>query len=224
MSGSATSDVDLFFEDPANPHTTSRTYSTLHLLRRDIKTCLGINPNTDDETGYQAIWPGTMAIMAGIDLLAKFLAGTDKGQSGPRFKKFIAEYLGPISPDEVETIYQLRNALMHSFGLYSETRKGKVYKFVLSAKGDALVQKRAGDNHWVDILTLHRRFEAAVVAYRADLKSNHDLQVRFDKMFQKYGKVHISSSADVIPVDLDVVIKLLMETRAGSLSSFDELK
>jgi hypothetical protein len=70
------------------------------MLRRDIRICLGINPDTGDKIDYQAIWPGAMATLAGIDLLGKFVAGGDSPRnSGKRFRRFITEYFETISPE-----------------------------------------------------------------------------------------------------------------------------
>jgi len=177
--------IDLFFEDPSVCHKPPRWYGVLYLLRRDIRTCLDIGSNAGAKTDCKALWPGAMAIMAGIDLLAKFLAGSDSvGETGLRFRNFLGRYFKPISSDDATTIYQLRNALLHSFGLYSE-HKGKVYRFTLTAVRRPLVQERADDKYWIDILTLHDRFEAAVERYHADLGDDQDLQRNFDAVFPK---------------------------------------
>jgi hypothetical protein len=47
--------------------------SILYLLRREIKHCFGLNPENDQPNGFYAKWSGTMAIMAGIDLLASMM-------------------------------------------------------------------------------------------------------------------------------------------------------
>jgi hypothetical protein len=105
---------------------------------------------------------------------------------------------------------------MHSFGLRSETRNGRIYKFVLTAKGEPLVQRRANDNYWADVLTLHNRFESAVAAYQADLENNQDLQRRFSAMFPRYGKTHIFDLAES-------AVKWLLNAQTGKASSFDNL-
>ena len=79
-------DLEFFFkyEEDISGKT---TFSNLNLLRRDIYTCFNINPNDLQSTiGSSALWPGTMLILAGIDL----------------------------------------NALLHSFGLYSKDKSGKM--------------------------------------------------------------------------------------------------
>ena len=101
------------------------TFSNLNLLRRDIYTCFNINPNDlKSIIGSSALWPGTMAILAGIDLLAKFYLGNDDyNNSKQAFKNYTHEF---IDQDYVEELYQLRNALFHSFGLYRTDKFGKM--------------------------------------------------------------------------------------------------
>lgn len=104
------------------------TFSNLNLLHRDIYTCFNINPNDLQSTiGSSALWPGTMAIFAGIDLLAKFYSGNDDyKKSRQAFKDYTYEF---IDQAYVEELYQLRNALLHSFGLYSVNSKKKFTSF-----------------------------------------------------------------------------------------------
>jgi len=194
--------LDFFFKDPAIPPTTPGEYGVLYLLRRDIKTCMGIDPNTGNSINCIALFPGAMTILAGIDLLGKFLAGCDDtsgGKVGERFRAFVKEYFEPISSGDEDTIYQLRNALIHSFGLYSEKKRNgkvyKVYKFRLNRKGGPLVTPSGGDNYLIDVLTLRKKFETAIECYQADLKANkNDLQNHFKLMFPKYGKISIGPS------------------------------
>jgi hypothetical protein len=189
--------IDLFFEDPTVYHEPPRWYGVLYLLRRDIRTCLDIGRNAGAKTHCKALWPGAMAIMAGIDLLAKFLVGSDSvGQSGRRFRDFVGKYFEQVSSDDATTIYQLRNALLHSFGLYSEYKsenKRKVYRFTLTAAHRPLVQEWADDKYWIDILALHDRFETAIECYHADLRDDQALQRNFNAMFPKYGTIYISN-------------------------------
>jgi hypothetical protein len=225
MASSSMADIDLFFEDPANVPSSSRVYGVLYLLRRDIRICLGIDPNTNSSIEYQALWPGAMAIMAGIDLLGKFLAGNDGvRQSGRRFRDFVEEYLQPISPDDATTIYQLRNALLHSFGLYSEHRN-RIYRFVLTAERGPLVQNRESDSYWVDVLALHNKFETAVASYQVNLTTDRSLQDHFSAMFPKYGQVYIGKRTIVEVVKPDAAEAIagwLLRARVGGVSSFDD--
>jgi len=183
--------ADLFFENPKIKRASPADYGVLHLLRRDICLCLGWDPVTQSNTSHRTLWPGGMAILAGIDLVAKFLKGDDSvGQVGQRFREYITNYFQPISSGDEETIYQLRNALLHSFGLYSQT-KTRTYRFVLSANHSPLVQLVSPDIFQVDLRTLHEKFEDSLRKYETDLNVDTTLQNNFLKMFGNYGIIHI---------------------------------
>lgn len=208
------SDLNWFFRSPRSAPGPRDTFSQLYLLRRDIDTCFGTDPNTgtiskpvDKASGApmncQAIWPGTMAILAGIDLLGKFLVGTDKTRGpgsvtvGARFREFTKRYLG-LSEGDTDLVYQLRNSLLHSFGLYSEKtdNQGNVtatYNFILSRGSGTVVQHVKDDYYQVDVQCLRELFEQAVAQYEADLRDtrredHQDLSEKFNAMLPKHAK------------------------------------
>jgi len=185
-------EADMFFEHPSSNRRSPGDFGILYRLRRDIFLCMGTDPNTQHSIPYAALWPGTMAILAGIDLLAKFYAGSDKiNEVGQRFRKFIGKYLGSLSPQDQETVYQLRNSLLHSFGLYSETAKGKKYQFALGQDLGQLISSPGTDVYVIDIRELHRRFEGAVSQYQGELENDTALQKYFSTLFPKYGAIRI---------------------------------
>jgi hypothetical protein len=145
-----------------------------------------------------------MAVLAGIDLLGKFLAGSDKsGRRGRdsvrgRFKSFAQRYLA-LTDTEARLLYQLRNALLHSFGLYSEEtdRKGNVtatYNFLLLTQGSGVLVGHVQDDYYrVDVQLLRYRFNEAIVRYEAELRDtsrqdHQELSANFGKMFPKHAK------------------------------------
>jgi hypothetical protein len=122
--------------------------------------------------------------------VAKYLKGDDTtGRVGQRFKDYIAKYFQPLSASDGETIYQLRNALLHSFGLYSQT-KTKTYYFALTANKSTLVQSLGQDIRQIDLRTLHEKFEDSLRKYASDLNTDATLQSNFQKMFVNYGAIH----------------------------------
>jgi len=190
-------EADLFFREPSVPPTLPATFGILYLLRRDATQCLGVNPNTGSKTMPITLWPGAMCILAGVDLLAKFWRGSDKiGQVSQRFKDFLDQYFQPLSSGDKEVIYQLRNSLLHSFGLYSEG-KGKVYRFVLSAQHAPLVQFTVPETYQVDLRTLHDQFEKSIAQYQDDLESATALESNFNLMFPKYGSTHYGKAEPI---------------------------
>ena len=182
-------EADVFFELPTQNRTPLGIFGVLYLLRRDIFTCLGID--SDTSISHKALWPGAMGIFAGIDLMAKFWKGNDQsGQVGQRFKDFINTYFMLSSQEDAEAVYQLRNSLLHSFGLYSKGN-GKVYRFFLSACHAPLVHHIPPEVYQFDLLTLHGQFENAITLYQQKLETDMKLQENFMKMYPNYGALKI---------------------------------
>lgn len=176
-------EYDLFFLDPSVDPSTNPSgqniFSNLYLLRRDIYHCYGfdIKTKTKLKCQVQTIWPGVMAIMAGIDLMAKFHSGNDKiNESGPRFQCFIKQY---ISLNESEILYQLRNSLLHSFGLYSYRQKlnkqtdqeeiiGEWHFKLATNPNSQLVVVESKDHYRIDVLALHSLFEESIALFKKE--------------------------------------------------------
>lgn len=144
-----------------------------------------------------AIWPRTMAVMAGIDLVAKFFADDDTiGGVGNRFKDFAKQYITSGNQTEADLLYHLRNSLLHSFGLYSSNNNGTVvYRFTVAQDPQnwLLTQNPSNaQNWWANLTELDKRFEAAVVQYDADITAgNQSFPSGPRDIFQKYGWVNI---------------------------------
>ena len=176
-------DIDLFFKDPAIEPSRSGRFGVLYLLRRDIRECV---------LKGKILWPATMAILAGIDLLGKFYAGGHTIRKvRARFTSFVDKYFAPISDDDAETIYQLRNALLHSFGLYSRSRTNHYFFSLTLPRVDPWIQRDPpnSDKYLISIAALYDKFETAVERYRTELETNSELQNNFHNMFQNYGAV-----------------------------------
>ena len=183
-------EADIFFLDPKTKFQPGEK-GTLYMLRRDISLCFGICPETLASTGTEALWPGTMAILAGIDLLAKFTKGTDSGQVGDKFKDYLERYGNLTAEDDRTIIYQLRNAMLHSFGLYSKTPAGKIYRFAVNRSGSHLIVKTAPDSFTVNIELLRACFENSIANYVTALASDTQLQQFFTALYPDYGRVFI---------------------------------
>jgi hypothetical protein len=183
----------LFFENPWVYRAPPGQYGILFLLRRDINNCLGAEAGMQNRTDRQIQWPGAMCIFAGIDLLAKFRAGEDGPKKvGSRFKAFVERFFH-LPASEAETLYQLRNSMLHSFGLYSRGKDGAVYRFTLVSCGARpLVRHTPPDQYLVDVISLHEDFEKAVGEYRQALQGDSALQQNFMAMFPNYGAIYIS--------------------------------
>jgi len=173
--------IEVFFKDPRIDPSFPDDFGTLYLLRRDIKSCIDA----------KILWPSSMCIMAGIDLLGKYLEGKDSlGGSRKRFCSFAVTYFHlPLS--EAETLYQLRNSLLHSFGLISKV-KSPHCRFQLQATGSPILIFPIALNCFnVDLICLYDRFEKAVSDYHHDLLGSAALRRNFASMFPIYGKIPI---------------------------------
>ena len=205
-----------FFTPPTvDPATLPLDRSVLYLLRRDINFCFGIDQVTgiaDDPRG-RALFPGVMAIMAGMDLLGKMLDGDDSiGRAGERFRAFALCYLRKdnavaLTPVEAWCLWLLRNSMLHSFGLLSkindahQRQPADQVRFVLAAGAMDLIvvgQDSGMPRHLiavVDAWRLQNQFEAAVNAYHADLIDagvrGNDLRPKFEKMWEAYAVLRV---------------------------------
>ncbi len=182
-------DQDFFFQYDKDPSGKTQ-FSNLNLLRRDINTCFNINPNDPNTSlGFSSLWPGTMAILAGIDLLAKFYSGDDAyNKSRPRFINYTNKF---IDNKVSEELYQLRNSLLHSFGLYSTDKNDKVYRFVLSQDKSFFIRHNStADKYCVSISTLHEKFEKSITDF-SRIYPTLDSYKKFDELFKKYGITEI---------------------------------
>ena len=177
-----TRDQETFFQDPSIVPNPPGNFGILYLLRRDIRRCMD----------NKILWPGAMSILAGVDLLGKFRAGDESAGVGTRFKGFISAYFH-VSPSDGDAIYELRNALLHSFGLISKTKKGPIYRFQLDfGTNTTLVSLSHTGSYLVDILSLQTHFENAVEEYRQDVLASPDLQTKFAAMYPDYGAIPIT--------------------------------
>lgn len=147
-----------------------------------------------EQINYQVLWPGLMSILAGIDLLGKYLAGDDINTSvSDRFKKYYKSYFD--NKDESEIIYQLRNSMLHSFGLYSFTCKNQIktkeYFFTLTVSDDNTIVTYGPNNRYtITIIALCNAFEISISKYLENLNNDKVLQSKFEKMFPFYGGMY----------------------------------
>lgn len=186
---------DLFFQNPREFIKNQRVHSVLYLLRRDIYTCLGYNPTDNSKIEYQALFPGTMAILAGIDLLAKFYKGCEHyNKSNSRFKDFINKYFG-CTKEESEIVYQLRNSLLHSFGLYSykvlNNKKRQEFNFFLNQDDAVFIRQMPDSKYFISINQLLTKFENSIELYKLELKESTELSNNFDKILINYGFLRV---------------------------------
>lgn len=216
-----------FFAAP-NEDRAGQPMSVLYLLRRDAAQCFGYDPNTFEvtanqepiEDGRQVLWPGAMTVFAGVDLLSKFNASTDQDQipagTQPtdhwrfsvtgRFRTFVSQYFNiDANSQEEDLIYQLRNALDHSFALWARRRNdGQVFRFTLArlhaTNSSTLLEQRTETTGEIECIIylyeLHRRFERGLQQFSAQLltrlQQSQVERTAFEQLVERYGFIGIA--------------------------------
>lgn len=183
---------DLFFRDPLRDPALPGTFGTLYLLRRDLNDMRTAMPNS-------ALWPRAMAVMAGIDLLAKFFANSD-AQNGVsrRFRDLLAKFItrdNNAASANNQALFQFRNSLLHSFGWYSVGPRNTVYRFRLTQSQQNWLVRQDPNNreNWmVNLTQLELDFERAISDYQAEVTAGTLQFPTGNNIFENYGWMEIS--------------------------------
>jgi hypothetical protein len=187
--------VELFFLEPKSDHHPNE-FSALHLLRRHIRICLCIDPKNE----AQAIWPAAIATLSGIDLLGLYYSGeilngriTAPQNTYGRFRNFCVDFL-KLTLTDARTIYMLRNAFVHTYGLLAADSHGKVYRFTVFYKDEPWLINQTTDLNGntiyvVNLFDLYKKFESAIDLYRNNVKKDPQTQANFEKVFNELGTI-----------------------------------
>ena len=197
-------EIEFFFAPPDPPFQGGKTRSVLYLLRSDIidiwwgKRCLRPKEaglTADDFSSLQGpLFPPTLTIFAGIDLLAKFYAGSDQGRVGTRFKEFL-KYggIGKVCAER-KAIWSVRNSLMHSFGLYDKDGKKPIQ--IDTTDGGAPVTCEGGK--WmIHVPNLYIGFRDSIYGYYKELLQKAKFNPgcprlgNFKKIYKDYGSLSV---------------------------------
>lgn len=194
-----------FFFAPPNPEQTDHTRSTLHLLRREIQDCLIGKVVDEDRVIGEArderhrLFATTMVLVSGIDLLAKFYAGSDdsgRGNIEGRVVSFAKRYLFGDEHSSGELAVALhvgfRNPISHSFTLHSKTHRMTLISDGM-AEGAVWRAKGQPNTFVVSLEGLFVAFIKAIGAYEADLRASADLQAKFEVVFDDYGSIEFQT-------------------------------
>ena len=185
--------VELFFLEPKSDYHPEE-FSALHLLRRHIRICLCIDPKNE----AQAIWPAAIATLSGIDLLGLYYSGeilngciTNRKNTFGRFNNFCIDFL-KLTPDDARTIYMLRNAFVHTYGLLAADSNGKVYRFTVYYKDEPWLIKQVTDKYGrdlyvINLFELYLKFEYAIDKYYDSVIKDSQTRTNFEKVFNELG-------------------------------------
>jgi hypothetical protein len=197
--------IDFFFAAP-QPMQTSSPVSTLHLNRREVQDCLIGDVIAEaavaaDPRERQRLFASVMVIAAGVDLLGKFYAGSDKsggkGGVGDRIVEFAEKFVFTGSPSAREfaevLYYGCRNPMLHSFTLHNdrfritqtnELRTAAIWRATASDRSVSYVVSVGG---------LYNAYVAAIRRYEEAVRTDSDLQAKFGAMFPNYGAIGVQT-------------------------------
>ncbi len=188
--------VAFFFKPPA-PIKELGTLSSLFMLRCEVQDCL-IGKVIDEDAvineamqhGEHRLFATLMVVMAGVDLLAKFYAGSDDiGGVGARFKGFAARYMFPNAADparSAEILYQgIRNPLLHSFTLYDQNLE--IWLVNRQPDFDIFENPEKPGHVFISIEGVYQAFVRGLRAYHAELVNSADLLGKFESKYENYG-------------------------------------
>jgi hypothetical protein len=193
--------IDLFFKNPViEPD--GPTQGVLYLLRREVQDCFIGKVVAEDQVIAESqkdrhrLYATVMVIMAGIDLLAKFHAGSDEnGGVGPRIRAFATEFVftGLLSAQLFsEVLYEgCRNPMLHSFALHNK----RFRMTLVQGFSDGVIRTVRGQPDWfvLSVEGLYVAFVQAVKACEVQVRRTPKAQENFVKMFDDYGSIGMQS-------------------------------
>ena len=184
--------IEFIFRDPdldADPNNNSQLY----LLRRDISRCLC--QNKDSKNAEKLLWPATLSIFAGIDLLATYYNNLQykiDSYHEKKFKKFILDYF-KLEDELINALYRFRCAIVHNYGLVA-TKKDEVYRFDFNylETDKELIKKLGTRYYYVSLYILDIKFRNAVDSLKQHLLDKNNLPiytVSIDQLSKYFGGI-----------------------------------
>jgi hypothetical protein len=193
--------IDLFFRNPAEEPDGS-IQGVLYLLRREVQDCFIGKVVPEDQVIAESqkdrhrLFATVMVIMAGIDLLAKFYAGSDEnGGVGSRIRTFAREFVFADLPSAQlfsEVLYEgCRNPMLHSFALQNK----RFRMTLMQGFSHGVLRRVKGQPDWfvLSVEGLYVAFVRAVKAYEVQVRTNPQTQEKFVRMFEDYGSIGMQS-------------------------------
>jgi hypothetical protein len=158
--------LDAFFRDPEEDP--QETYnSPIYLLRRDINICLN--------SSKPAIWPATLLLFTGFDILASCYS--DKGGNGAQFKDFCKNLLN-IDDRKNDGLYEFRNALTHDYCLTDVTsgsgRKSKIMVTYKEIDTELIEFNKDGVDYRISAYLFKKEFERGLEEMKKWLKLRNE--------------------------------------------------
>jgi hypothetical protein len=201
-----------WFFAPPYPEQEGLERSSLHQNRREIQDAFIRKAIPEDQVlplgpdERHALFATCMVIGSGIDLLAKFYAGSDSTAPGGvtnRFLNFLERFMFSgfqDSRDLARIVYEgVRNPIVHSFTLHSKRRRVKLVSRIVELESKAVWRfKSKPTEYLVSVEGLFTDYVKALNAYQAELWGSPDLRAKFAGMLPDYGYIRMSDK----PIDL----------------------
>ncbi len=167
---------------------------TLHLLRRDLENLYRKEHffKSDAEDRHKAPYLAAMGILTGIDLMAKFIKSPSR-ESGAIFKNFL-KTIGKKNDQEAKFMWELRNALHHSYSLRVENHYLIIFTTApyrestnwYSVEGTYRVVNFWGlKKQFIDLISLFQKYLSEGVP---------EIQEHFVKQYESTGRIFVQSS------------------------------
>ena len=137
--------------------------------------------------------PGThmseaFCVFSAFDLLAQFYRGElKKSQSAKRLKKYWEKYTS-LNNDQLELLYQFRNAVIHSFGQHAfDKRTKREFRFLIDNGQSPTITGKSKTVITVNMKKLEELLEKSISAYHEDLTDKKHLREKFNTVYRRIG-------------------------------------
>lgn len=183
------SEIDNCFRSPRAPLPSSRFHTVLYFLRCDLENLYGSEKRRYIKN-YKSPMLAVLGMMSGIDLLTKLYSGKAYTTSDD-FKNFVKKY-GNLKKDEAETIYHLRCALAHNYGLVStKPKKDGKFQYTFSIddlpNNEKLIEQINENTYKISLWQLKRLFLNCIKEFESSLR-NHN-HPDFSKLLNNFMNV-----------------------------------
>lgn len=127
-------------------------------------------------------------VFSALDLLAQMHTGkSGYKRSAQKTVLFYRRYM-QVNDLTAEVLYQVRNAVTHSFGTHAvNTTTKKPYRFLYDLTGEKLFEQKSTVVYRVNPLQLERRFFEAIQLYKRELLNSAPARKRFFAVYRRIG-------------------------------------
>ena len=150
-----------------------------------LAACLRELRNTPDENVISRCF----CVFSALDLLAQMHTGkSGYKRSAKKTVLFYRRYM-QLNELSAELLYQVRNAVTHSFGTHSQNSATKrQYRFIYDLTGEKLFEQKSTVVYRVNRAQLEHRFFEAIQSYKRELLNSTPARKRFFTVYRRIGE------------------------------------